>query len=137
MHFWKISTNVMCQVAAVSQLGWLGNEEDEDDCDEDNPQNQVVVPTTFLSYLSVLLLVIVRCWGAHVDRASGNSATIHQSECITYQCFAMATVADSVIEGICSELNDDTMSQMQGRQADHMANELQFLINTTGRPCCH
>eukprot|EP00978_Attheya_sp_CCMP212_P039636 scaffold207976_cov61-Attheya_sp.AAC.1 len=74
-------------------------------CDEDNPQNQVVVPTTFLSYLSVSLLAI------------------------TYQFLAMATAMNSAIEGICSKLND-TMAWMRGHQADRMANELQFLINT-------
>jgi hypothetical protein len=119
--------NIRRNVSGCCKLGWLGNEEDEDDYDEDNPQNQVVAPTTFPSYLSASLLAIVRC-RAQVERALGDT-TIRRSEGVTYQFLAMATAADSVIEGICSELND-TMARMRGRQADRMANELQFLINT-------
>jgi hypothetical protein len=41
----------------------------------------------------------------------------------------MATAADGVAEGICKEVNV-RKTKMKVRQADRMANELQFLMNT-------
>eukprot|EP00978_Attheya_sp_CCMP212_P033020 scaffold131471_cov35-Attheya_sp.AAC.1 len=44
----------------------------------------------------------------------------------------MATMADSVIEDICSKLNDSTMARIRGHQAyrTRMSNALHFLMNT-------
>jgi hypothetical protein len=41
----------------------------------------------------------------------------------------MATAADGVVEGICNEIKK-RKTKMKVRQADRMANELQFLMNT-------
>ena len=46
-----------------------------------------------------------------------------------YQHLAMATVADGVLEGICNEIMNRKL-KLKVRQADRLANELEFLNNT-------
>jgi len=81
----------------------------------------------FPSYLSASLLAIVRC-RAQVERALGES-TVRRTEGNTYQFIAMVIAADSVLDGIGAEINDKIL-KMGPKQADRMANELQFLVNT-------
>lgn len=52
-----------------------------------------------------------------------------QSAGVPYQHLAMATVADGVIEGICNEIMKRKL-RLKVRQADRLANELEFLNNT-------
>ncbi len=80
----------------------------------------------FPPYLSASLLSIVRC-RAQVEQALGNKT--RRSEGQTYQHIAMATVAEGIAEGICEQIQQRKMT-LKVRQADRLANELQFLINT-------
>ena len=80
----------------------------------------------FPPYLSASLLSIVRC-RAQVEQALGMK--IRRSEGQTYQHIAMATVAEGIAEGICEQIQQRKMT-LKVRQADRLANELQFLINT-------
>jgi len=106
---------------------------DDDDCDRDqyagaeNGNTPASKEPKFPAYLSASLLAIVRC-RAQVERTLGEK-TIRKSEDEPYQFLAMSTAADSVVDGICFEM-DQRMSQMRGSQADVYLNELQFLINT-------
>jgi len=82
---------------------------------------------TFPSYLSASLLAIVRC-RAQVEKALGAN-TVRKAQGSTYQFLAMATAADSVVDGICYELKA-RIPRMKGSHADRYSNELQFLIST-------
>mmetsp|Transcript_59902 Transcript_59902/g.88925 ORF Transcript_59902/g.88925 Transcript_59902/m.88925 type:complete len:993 (-) Transcript_59902:55-3033(-) len=119
--------NVRRHVAGCARLCW-----NDFDPNDDGPISEEgsSTPGTFPAYLSASLLAIVRC-RAQVERAL-HETTIRRSgapEDTTYQFLAMATAADGVVDGICNELNAN-MSRVKGRQADRMANELHFLINT-------
>mgnify|MGYP000252021338 CR=1 FL=1 len=81
---------------------------------------------SFPAYLSSSLLSIVRC-RAQVEQALGDK--IRRSDGVTYQHLSMATVADGVVEGICHAV-EMRRSKLKVRQADRLANELQFLLNT-------
>lgn len=81
---------------------------------------------SFPAYLSSSLLSIVRC-RAQVEQALGDK--IRRSDGVTYQHLSMATVADGVVEGICHAV-ETRRTQLKVRQADRLANELQFLLNT-------
>lgn len=81
---------------------------------------------SFPSYLSASLLSIVRC-RAQVEQALGDK--IRRSDGLTYQHLSMATVADGVVEGICHAV-EMRRTRLKVRQADRLANELQFLLNT-------
>ena len=80
----------------------------------------------FPPYLSASLLSIVRC-RAQVEQALGTKT--RRSEGQTYQHIAMATVAEGIAEGICEQIQQRKMT-LKVRQADRLANELQFLLNT-------
>lgn len=115
--------NVRENVAGCCKVGWL----DMDPvADKDGASQDLSAPATFPAYLSASLLAIVRC-RAQVERALGDK--VRRSEGATYQHLAMATAADGVAEGICKEVNV-RKTKMKVRQADRMANELQFLMNT-------
>lgn len=83
----------------------------------------------FPPYLSASLLAIVRT-RAQVEQALSNK--LRRSEGVSYQHIAMATVADAVAEGICEQVQQRKMT-LKVRQADRLANELQFLMNTLKR----
>jgi len=85
----------------------------------------------FPSHLSACLLAIVRC-RAQVDRTLGEKTIRRCQTPSTYQFLAMSTAADSVVDGICYEINQ-RMARMRGFQADQYLNELQFLLNTLKR----
>lgn len=122
------------KISTYTRLGPMISDDDDYDRDQyvvvekDNHQN-TSKPTEpkFPAYLSASLLAIVRC-RAQVERTLGEK-TIRKCEEIPYQFLAMSTAADSVVDGICFEM-DQRMSQMRGTQADVYLNELQFLINT-------
>jgi len=115
--------NVRDNVAGCCRIGWL----DMDSLgDKDPDARDISAPATFPAYLSASLLAIVRC-RAQVERALGDK--VRRSENVSYQYVAMATAADGVVEGICNEINDRKV-KMKVRQADRMANELQFVMNT-------
>eukprot|EP00559_Dactyliosolen_fragilissimus_P008571 CAMPEP_0184872304 /NCGR_PEP_ID=MMETSP0580-20130426/41207_1 /TAXON_ID=1118495 /ORGANISM="Dactyliosolen fragilissimus" /LENGTH=1377 /DNA_ID=CAMNT_0027375073 /DNA_START=24 /DNA_END=4157 /DNA_ORIENTATION=- len=82
----------------------------------------------FPAYLSASLLAIVRC-KAQVEKALGEK-TVRKSQGISYQFLAMSTAADSVMEGICIELDDRMQEGLRGSLAESYANELHFLTNT-------
>lgn len=82
--------------------------------------------SNFPSYLSSSLLSIVRC-RAQVEQALGNK--IRRADDVAYQHLSMATVADGVVEGICHAV-EMRRNKLKVRQADRLANELQFLLNT-------
>ena len=102
-------------VVSSCQLGWLDFKADP---------NKAAVG--FPPYLSASLLAIARC-RAQVEQTLGSK--VRRSEGATYQHIAMATVADGVAEAICSQIQERKMS-LKVRQADRLANELQFLLNT-------
>jgi hypothetical protein len=115
--------NVRSNVAGCCRIGWL----DMDSTGEKETENRdISAPATFPAYLSASLLAIVRC-RAQVERALSDK--VRRSEGVSYQYLAMATAADGVVEGICNEIKK-RKTKMKVRQADRMANELQFLMNT-------
>jgi hypothetical protein len=89
-------------------------------------RDEVKEPTGFPPYLSASLLSIVRC-RAQVEQALG--IKVRRSERQTYQHIAMATVAEGIAEGVCEQIQQRKMT-LKVRQADRLANELQFLMNT-------
>ena len=108
-------------VANSVRFGWL----DKDNLDvltSDSDPNQ---PPSFPSYLSASLLAIVRC-RAQVEQALGDR--MRQTDKVPYQHLSMATVADGVVESICTEVMARKM-KLKVRQADRLANELEFLNN--------
>jgi hypothetical protein len=54
---------------------------------------------------------------------------IRGSENVSYEHLALATVSEGVVEGICNEVMV-RKPQLKVRQADKLANELEFLRNT-------
>jgi hypothetical protein len=105
-------------VLSHTRMGWLDAKTDLTSAD---------VPSVgFPPYLSSSLLAIVRC-RAQVEQALGNK--VRRSEDKTYQHIAMATVAEAAVQGICNQIQEKK-SALKVRQADRLANELQFLTNT-------
>ena len=62
-----------------------------------------------------------------MEQALGDK--VRRSDGVTYQHLSMATVADGVVEGICHAV-EMRRNRLKVRQADRLANELQFLLNT-------
>ena len=121
--------NVRDSIAGCCKVGWLDMDQS---ADREVLNQDLSAPASFPAYLSASLLAIVRC-RAQVERALGNK--VRRSEGSTYQHLAMATAADGVVEGICSEVQT-RKAKMKVRQADRMANELQFLLNTLKSYLC-
>lgn len=114
--------SIRAGVSKCCRMGWLDLKADiAKNSANDNPS------LGFPPYLSASLLAIVRT-RAQVEQALGVKMR-RASEGVTYQHIAMATVAEAVAEGICSEIQQRKMS-LKVRQADRLANELQFLMNT-------
>jgi hypothetical protein len=99
-------------------MGWLDVKSES--ASKDSPS------MGFPPYLSASLLAIVRC-RAQVEQTLGDK--FRRSEGVSYQHIAMATVAEAVAKGICDEIVQ-RKSSLKIRQADLLANELQFLMNT-------
>ncbi|KAL3942111.1 MAG: hypothetical protein SGBAC_003648 [Bacillariaceae sp.] len=110
-------------VTSCCRMGWLDVKSESKAAANDSPS------TGFPPYLSASLLAIVRC-RAQVEQALGDK--IRRSEGAAYQHIAMATVAEAVAEGICEEIVQ-RKTKLRVRQADRLANELQFLLNTLKR----
>jgi hypothetical protein len=116
--------SIRANVSSCCRMGWLDIKSDPTkSATNDSPS------MAFPPYLSASLLAIVRC-RAQVEQALGSK--MRRSEGVTYQHIAMATVADGVAEGICAQIQQRKMS-LKVRQADRLANELQFLMNTLRR----
>lgn len=107
--------NTRVNVASCCKAGWMGMVDDEN-----------VDMSGFPAYLSAALLAIVRC-RAQVEKALGNK--LRRIDGMTYQFLALATAADAVAIGICDEVKT-RKTHLKVKQADRMANELQFLMNT-------
>lgn len=113
--------SIRLSASSCCRMGWLDLKQDlSKEIPNDSPS------MGFPPYLSASLLAIVRC-RAQVEQALGT--TVRRSEGLTYQHIAMATVAEGVAEGICEQIQQRKMT-LKVRQADRLANELQFLINT-------
>ena len=110
-------------VSTVCRMGWLDVKSESKAAANDSPS------MGFPPYLSASLLAIVRC-RAQVEQALGDK--IRRSEGVSYQHISMATVAESVAETICEEILQ-RKSKIRVRQADRLANELHFLLNTLKR----
>lgn len=111
------------RTAATSccKMGWLDQKLDlTKEIVNDSPS------MGFPPYLSASLLAIVRV-RAQVEQALGPK--VRRSEGLTYQHIAMSTVAEGVVEGICEQIQQRKMT-LKVRQADRLANEMQFLMNT-------
>ena len=111
--------SVRANVSSCCRMGWLDAK-----TDLGNPADLPSVG--FPPYLSASLLAIVRC-RAQVEQALGDK--MRRSEGLSYQHIAMATVSEGVVDGFCNEIHLRKQS-IKVRQADRLANELQFLINT-------
>lgn len=117
-------------VTSCVKLGFLDLEDSEDDVENDEDvfdQKLRNKRRNFPGYLSASLLAIVRC-RAKVEKALGNS-TIRRSQNETYLHIAMSTASDSLLDELCASINERA-TRMSKKQADRMANELQFLVNT-------
>jgi len=114
--------NIRHHVANSVRVGWL----DKDSADAALDGENANLPPSFPAYLSASLLAIVRC-RAQVEQALGDR--VRKSEGVSYQHLSMATVADGVVEGICNETMKRKL-KLKVRQADRLANELEFLNNT-------
>ena len=114
--------NVRENVAGCCRIGWLDMDTKDDKREKSRDTS---ASGTFPAYLSASLLAIVRC-RAQVERALGEKK--RRGVEIKYQFLAMATAADGVMVGICNEIKQ-RKTKMKVRQADRMANELQFLMN--------
>ena len=112
--------SLRANVQSCCRMGWLDIKAESSEGSNGRPS------TGFPPYLSASLLAIVRC-RAQVEQALGNK--IRRSEGVAYQHIAMATVAEAVAEGICAEIQQRKNS-LKVRQADRLANELEFLRNT-------
>lgn len=109
-------------VANSVRVGWL----DKDAAEGAAGDGDSNLPPSFPSYLSASLLAIVRC-RAQVEQALGDR--IRRADGVPYQHLSMVTVADGVVEGICNEVMKRKL-KLKVRQADRLANELEFLNNT-------
>jgi Exocyst complex component Sec5 len=114
--------NIRQSVANSVRVGWL----DKDGSEGPSGESEANQPPSFPSYLSASLLAIVRC-RAQVEQALGDR--VRHSDRVAYQHLSMATVADGVVEGICNEVMKRKL-KLKVRQADRLANELEFLNNT-------
>jgi len=116
--------SIRANVAACCRMGWL-------DVKSDITKGPVpdAPGMAFPPYLSAPLLAIVRT-RAQVEQALGNK--LRRSEGVSYQHIAMSTVADTVADGICEQVQQRKLT-LKVRQADRLANELQFLMNTLKR----
>jgi hypothetical protein len=114
--------NIRNDVAGSVRVGWLETDAEALAAADGN----AAAGPAFPAYLSSSLLAIVRC-RAQVEQALGDRIRI--SEGVSYQHLAMATVAEGVVEGICKEIMD-RKAGLKVRQADRLANELEFLKNT-------
>ena len=114
--------NIRQSVANSVRVGWL----DKDSSEGLSGDGELHQPPSFPSYLSASLLAIVRC-RAQVEQALGDR--VRHSDNVAYQHLSMATVADGVVEGICNEVMKRKL-KLKVRQADRLANELEFLSNT-------
>ena len=112
--------NIRQTVTGSVRIGWLDQETMP--ANDENSQ-------TFPSYLSASFLAIVRC-RAQVEQALGDR--IRHVEGVTYQALSMTTVAEGVVDGICKEVTKRKLN-LKVRQADTLANELEFLRNTLKR----
>lgn len=90
---------------------------------EKNPSEMQFPP-----HLSASLLAIIRC-RAQVEKALGEKTVRKSQSPSTYLYLAMSCAADSVVDGICYEINQ-RLARMRGSQADQYLNELQFLVST-------
>jgi len=108
-------------VASSVRVGWLDMESESS-----NAGGDASAPPSFPAYLSASLLAIVRC-RAQVEQALGEK--VRQSEGVNYQHLSLRTVADGVVEGICNEVMKRKI-KLKVRQADRLANELEFLKNS-------
>lgn len=116
--------NIRQDVASSVRVGWL-----DTDAEASAAEGNISATPTFPAYLSASLLAIVRC-RAQVEQALGDK--VRTTEGVTYQHLSMATVADGVVEGICNEVMQRKQS-LKMRQADRLANELEFLRNTLAK----
>ena len=141
--------NIRQTVSGSVRIGWL---------DQDAAPSKDESAHTFPSYLSASLLAIVRC-RAQVEECLGDRvrhgklsscifyltlllissfsytfyvASSRTVEGVTYQNLTMTTVAEGVVEGICKEVTKRKLN-LKVRQADTLANELEFLRNTLKR----
>jgi Exocyst complex component Sec5 len=114
--------NIRQSVASSVRVGWL----DKGGSEGLPGEGETNQPPSFPSYLSASLLAIVRC-RAQVEQALGDR--VRHSDRVAYQHLSMATVADGVVEGICNEIMKRKL-KLKVRQADRLANELEFLNNT-------
>jgi Exocyst complex component Sec5 len=114
--------NIRQSVANSVRVGWL----DKDGIEGAAGDGETNQPPSFPSYLSASLLAIVRC-RAQVEQALGDR--MRHSDKVAYQHLSMATVADGVVDGICNEVMKRKL-KLKVRQADRLANELEFLNNT-------
>ena len=112
--------NIRQTVFSSVRIGWL---------DQDAAPNKDESAHSFPSYLSASLLAIVRC-RAQVEQALGDR--VRHIEGASYQALSMTTVAEGVVEGICKEVMRRKLN-LKVRQADTLANELEFLRNTLKR----
>jgi Exocyst complex component Sec5 len=116
--------NIRQGVVGSTRIGWLDVEQEQQEL-----ETHATASSSFPAYLSASLLAIVRC-RAQVEQALGD--TIRDSENVSYEHLALATVSEGVVEGICNEVMV-RKPQLKVRQADKLANELEFLRNTLKR----
>lgn len=97
----------------------------------------------FPSYLSSSLLAITRC-RAQVEKALGD--VIRRSAGKSYHNLAVVSAAESLVFSMCTEINTKLAasassirqgSGMTPKQADQLANELQFVLSTLKKHIGH
>ena len=121
-------------ISSCVKLGYLdtipvneSEEKQDNDLGFDNkPVYEGKKNSAFPGYLSSSLLAIVRC-RARVEKALGLS-TIRRSQNESYIRIAMSKASDCLINKLCDSISARAV-RLTGKQADMMANELQFLIN--------
>lgn len=109
--------------SSCCRMGWLDSRTSELSSKDGGDASSAMA---FPPYLAASLLSIVRC-RAQVEQALGSK--VRRSEGKTYQHIAMATVAEGIAESVCEQIQRKKMT-LKVRQADRLANELQFLMNT-------
>ena len=115
--FEEYMENLHLGVAASVKIGWMDVHSD--------PRDGGSSTNTFPAYLSASLLAIVRC-RAQVEQTLGDKVRL--ADGVPYQRSCMSTVAQGVVEGICNEVLQ-RKTHLKVRQADKLANELEFLNN--------
>ena len=116
--FEEYMENLHQGVAASVKIGWMDVHAD--------PREGSASTNNFPAYLSASLLAIVRC-RAQVEQTLGDKVRL--ADGVPYQRSCMSTVAQGVVEGICNEILQ-RKTHLKVRQADKLANELEFLNNT-------